>query len=654
MVPHLQDMEVADLAKFLIQANEAYHNGDKPIMTDSEYDTLFERLKELDPKNKALTDVGAEPVKGTKKVTLPYYLGSMNKITPDDSKLQKWSEKYPFNRAEGYVISDKLDGISALLTLEQGKANKNMKLYTRGDGSVGQDISRTLKYISGIDQIKVSNNNNAFGFVAVRGELIVSRKDFVNVKKIRPDTPNSRNFVAGCMNAKKTSADVAKYIQFVAYELVEPELTPLEQMKWLEQNKFKTVHNTQLKSPLSIEELSSTLLKRRVESEFEVDGIIVTHNRIHARKKGENPSHSVAFKSAAFVDRAETFVQDIEWNPSKDGYLYPRVRISPIQIGGVTVQYVTGNNASFIVKNGIGVGAKIVVIRSGDVIPKIVEVMERVEPTLPPASSWEWDSTRTHIKVKNAGDNKEVEIQRLLYFFDNIASVKSHGVKFGVITKLYEAGHTSIGSILSITEQDLRKVPGFKDKSIANLLESLKHIRENMTCMDIMVGSNTFGRGIAGKKLQAVLQEYPNFLNGLITIDDLLKVKGVAKTTASSIVEGVATVKIFIKENKLESYCSTDAAEEQVRKAEDEMKQLNIVVKQLDNKKVIFTGFRDDDLQKCAVAHGASFPSKLTKATDYLVYDENNEKKSATKIQQANVWKLNVMERRTFERMVKC
>jgi NAD-dependent DNA ligase len=121
------------------------------------------------------------------------------------------------------------------------------------------------------------------------------------------------------------------------------------------------------------ETLSETLQEWRKSSPYEIDGIIVSDDRVYPRMSG-NPDHSFAFKMVLSDQVAETHVVDVIWTASKDGYLKPRVQVMPVRVGGVTIQYATGFNAEFIEKNKIGVGAVIQIIRSGDVIPYIQSV----------------------------------------------------------------------------------------------------------------------------------------------------------------------------------------------------------------------------------------------------------------------------------------
>ena len=340
-------------------------------MTDNQYDIIKEYVEEKYPKNEIVKQIGA-PVTGKNKVELPYYMGSMDKIKPDTNALIKWKAKY-----DGpYIISAKLDGISGLYSTE----NVVEKLYTRGNGVVGQDISMFIPYL------KLPKLNQAKD-VTLRGELIIDRNVFE--KKYKDKFANPRNFVAGIMNSKNVDTNKIADIHFVAYEVIKPELKPSEQMKMLEKINIYTVLNETHKD-ITNEMLSELLMKVRSTYKYESDGIIVANDKSYQRQN-KNPEHAFAFKMVISDQIAEAKVVDVIWSPSKSGFLKQRVRIEPIQLGGVRIEYATGFNGSFIENNKIGIGAKIQLIRSGDVIPYIREVIEPADAPKMPNVEYHWN-----------------------------------------------------------------------------------------------------------------------------------------------------------------------------------------------------------------------------------------------------------------------
>jgi len=220
-------LPIKQLIDILQFAADNYYNTDELILSDYQYDTLLEILTERDPKNPFLAKVGA-PIEGSGAVKLPYWLGSMDKIKPTDKKLDRWLTK--FNGP--YVISDKLDGISGLMVVKfENGFLMGYNLYTRGDGITGQNITKLMNYINMSDCVtKCIKLHKKYGYaeISLRGELIMKQSVF-NSKYAR-EYPKARSLVAGCVNAasfaesKSFNPNIAKDIDFLAYEVVSPVL----------------------------------------------------------------------------------------------------------------------------------------------------------------------------------------------------------------------------------------------------------------------------------------------------------------------------------------------------------------------------------------------------------------------------------------------
>ena len=206
------------LQKILETSREAYYN-DEPIITDNEYDIFKEYMEKKDSKNVEVTAIGAD-VKAD-KVKLPYFMGSMDKIKPDTNAIERWKKQF----TGPYVISSKLDGVSGLYSTEGTPA-----LYTRGNGKVGQDISKFIGKLHMPEPQNIPQN------IVVRGEFII-RQDIFKVY-YGANFSNARNFVSGVINSKSPSIEKLGHVDFVAYELIKPELKPSDQFEFLKKNGF--------------------------------------------------------------------------------------------------------------------------------------------------------------------------------------------------------------------------------------------------------------------------------------------------------------------------------------------------------------------------------------------------------------------------------
>jgi NAD-dependent DNA ligase len=225
--------------------------------------------------------------------------------------------------------------------------------------------------------------------VCLRGELIMSKKNF---EKYKHHYSNPRNLVAGIVNAKYPSVS-PEDIDLIVYELIEPRYKPSEYLKILSDWKFNVVPYTILKK-ISIRILNNILEYRKKNSNYEIDGIVVLQDSVHPRNTTRNPKYSFAFKGQSV--RAVVKVIEVLWKPTKDKYLIPRVRFQKTNISGVELEYATGFNAKFIKDNKIGPGARIIVARSGNVIPQIVGVIKPTYPSFPNVK-YSWDRNLVNI-----------------------------------------------------------------------------------------------------------------------------------------------------------------------------------------------------------------------------------------------------------------
>jgi NAD-dependent DNA ligase/DNA polymerase/3'-5' exonuclease PolX len=540
----LEHLPEKQLAEMLIKANDVYYNTRTTLMTDNEYDIVKEYVEKKYPKNEVLDKIGA-PVQTKNKVTLPYQMPSMDKIKPDTNALANWKTKYK----GPYVLSCKLDGVSGMYNTENGEA----KLYTRGDGKVGQDISHLIK------TLKLPQTSNFAGSTgtkfadsgfAVRGEFVLPKKLFDEKYKIR--FANPRNLVSGIINSK-TIDEKARDLHFVAYEIIHPQMKPREQMAKLKELGFEVVQNRrEPQQNLTNEMLSETLMDWRTNYEYEIDGVIVANDAVYKREEG-NPEHAFAFKMVISDQMAEAKVVDVLWTPSKSGYLKPRVRIEPIKLGGVTIEYATGFNGEFIETNKIGIGAVIQIIRSGDVIPHIKSVTTPAEHTKMPTVPYHWTSTHVDIVIDDVEEDETVREKNITAFF---TTIEVDGLSTGNVKRLIKAGYNSVAKILHMNKSDYNGIDGFKVKMIDKIYDGIKDKVNAASLLMIMDASNKFGRGISMKKMKPIMEAYPDILTSSdgaeYKFERLIKIKGVGKENAKGFVDNIPNFMSFLRECGLE------------------------------------------------------------------------------------------------------
>lgn len=625
----LDSLPIDKIAKIIEKADKEYHANAQPLFSDAIYDFIKEYLKDKDATNKVLTKVGAQPK--TKKTKLPYWMGSMDKIKADPKSLENFKQKFPGS----YVVTDKLDGISALLHIK----DDTVALYSRGDGAIGQDITNLLNFVGGIPNI-----NDLFNFsrkydneLAIRGELLITKKHFES--KLKDKGANARNMVSGIVNAKVPDQTILKYVKFVAFSVLHPvQIKQSEQLKLLNSFGFQTVTFTVVKGDkMNVEDLSSILIDRRKKSSYEIDGLVVYHDEPHVQDIGKNPTYAFAFKSMLTMDSAEVMVTDVIWNVSKDGYLIPVVEFDPVKLSGVVVKRATGFNGEYIHSNNIGPGATIVVTRSGDVIPYIVRVLKATQPKMP-SHSFKWTSTKKDIVL--VAENKEQQMKVIENFFTKL---DVPGVKAGTIKKMYMAGLDTLPKILSAQVQDIIAIDGFQEKSAHTIVDNIQQKLKSMSCIELMDASNAFGRGFGAKKLKMIVDKLPGIENNeyLPTVQELMAIDGVSNTTATAFIEGITAYRKFVKSTKIT--CKS-------QKRSDRNNTENITAKKLlfDEQQIVFTGFRNKSLQDYIEINGGKVTNTISKKVTILVTKDDNS--ISTKIDSARKLGIQVLSLGNFLR----
>tara|TARA_Y100000389_G_scaffold171916_1_gene179910 strand:+ start:2839 stop:5766 length:2928 start_codon:yes stop_codon:yes gene_type:complete len=597
-----QQTMIEDLVSKIKEASDAYYNG-KAILSDFEFDRLQEQLQSIDPNNPVLSEIGA-PIKDGKKVELPFFMPSMDKVKPES--IEKWLKKY----TQEYVISAKLDGVSAMYI----KSDKGEFLYTRGNGIMGQDISILLPYIN----IHRKFDKN----IVVRGELIISDENFE--KHFTNENANARNTVSGLISQKKPNEKYLKYVDFVCYEVIQPSLKPLEQFQFSDKIGLNTVKYEYYKN-LDVSLVQKILLDWRKDYKYSIDGIIITQNSIYKRTK-ENPKHSVAFKMIMQDQKAVSKVTTISWQISKHGLAKPVVNIEPTKIGGVVIRKISGQNAKFIKENKIGPKAVVEVVRRGDVIPYIEKIVTPSKLSGLPDFDYTWTDTQVDIFVKN---NDEMEEKKILAF---ITGYEVDGIGIGVIQKLRKNGFQTLKTILNIEKDDLLKIDGFGIKKSEKILEGIQKMKKEFhtNIPKFMALSGCFGRGMGEKKITEVISKYPHILQDYIVdkeddlITNVMEVPGFSTKTSTQFVLGISSFKEFCDEIdvRLDIKSQTKTQSKSQSKSQT-----------LSGNSFLFTGFRDKNLEKEIIEKGGDIKSSLSKSTTYLIVKD--ETINNTKTQKA-------------------
>lgn len=555
-------------------ADDMYHNRGTSPLTDDQYDLLKDTLEERDPDRKAV--VGAKIRDGDNRTRLPFWLGSMDKVkmepeydgksaaqitalfkkaqkamgtmTGSDQirnqedlieKIQRHLKQLTviskwFDTHKGpYAIEDKLDGVSCLLTYKKGE----LKLYTRGDGIVGADISYLAPYLTTIPKTFPEDVN-------VRGELVMPKDVFQTAYAGKYANP--RNLVAGKVGAKEVKEGLAD-INFVAYEIVgEGRMAePSQQLARLKELGFLVVHN-ELVTSTTPQALAAMFIARKQNSPYEVDGLIVTNDRPYYRNTSGNPTYAFAFKMLLSI--AVATVVRVIWGITRWCKLQPRVEIEPVELLGTTVTFATGKNARFIERNGIGPGAVIRITKGGEVIPDIIGVVEKTQPQLPePPCEWKWNNTGVDLIALNE-ECGNVCIEILKWFFHDL---EFKGVGPSRVTQLYRAGLDNVFRILLADKATIQRA-GFGPGQTTEIYNSIrKKLAEGLDLPRVLAASGVLGEGIGRKRIEELMTMYPNILETQKGMTQkgrkkiVLSVPGFADLTATTVAKNLPWAATF-------------------------------------------------------------------------------------------------------------
>jgi len=580
-------------------AVEAYYAG-KPIMTDDQFDRLENRIKKEDPNWVGFKRAGTNKVTKKTKIKLSHFMPSLSKCYPHEIDGWLGARKGP------WIITPKLDGSSVQATYRNGRL---VQLVTRGDGVTGKDITFLAKYTTLPQKIRVSE-------MVVRCEAIMTRDNWKNhYSKV---SENPRNLVAGVLN-RKLDADSEHQLRHVRFVVLGVFGMPYrEGLAQAVACGFEVVHHV-LKRQLSGEYLSQLLTRRRTSYQYEIDGLVVVPaNRVFEYENEERPKWTTAFKENLSDDDAPTVkVLQVIWQTSRAGRLTPKIEIEPTRLDGVTITHATAHNAHWLLENGVGVGAKIKLVRSGGVIPKIQRVVRKAKPALPDCE-YKWVGKYLY-QVRP--DEQTSKYKRAEYF---LTTCGVEGIRYKTLVKigLDVVGLCKLSSAKLGAQQGYLLKRGFKGKSAENIISSLAALQKGVELRNLLVGSGVFTMVVGDKKLSAIEAEVP--LERLVRkgADAAAGIKGMGGKTLEVLERGLQDFRPFY--DQIKEYIPVKAHKKE--KAVDRSNTpLNGMI-------ATWTGYRDKQQEQEWVANGgivASFSAK----TQVLFYKEGG--KASSKIETA-------------------
>ena len=521
-----ESLTVSGLVKVLKYLDWRYEEMNNSPVSDEHHDIMVDVLKERAPKNKYLQETGVEvakPVKGQKadkdKVKLPVRMPSLDKLKPGSSKLRRWLEP-----AGAYCITDKLDGISLEIVYEKGLP---VKAYTRGNGTIGKDRSVIIPHL------RIPKKITDKSRFILRAEVLMSKAKFM--AKYHEDAggeyKDGRNMGGGLIN-RNDKHKALKEFRVVCFEILEGKGASSKQSAQLKQLttmgftvvKYKVVKN------VTEQELSAYHDKRRKQSSIQLDGIVVFKDEPYKRPASGLPKYGMAYKQNLLENMKDVKITRIEWRVTRFGRLHPRIHIDPIKLGNVTVKHFTGHNAYYILhgikkeerkssfkSKPLNVGATIRVVRSGDVIPFIVEVVKPSKKASEPDVPFDIDGVQYVLKTADHDGHTEVQAKAIMQFFKALGI---EGIQRGNVDKMIGAGYGEVKTIIKMEVKDFLHIDGFKMKTATKLHANLQHGLADLTFSKLAQASNLF-QGFGERRLDAIGIKYPDIMDRAWTKSEL-------------------------------------------------------------------------------------------------------------------------------------
>ena len=581
--------------KGLIDFLSEYYYNDESLVSDKTFNQLENIYKEI------YGEYEAEwPLPRGKTVTLPYHLSSLKKMI-EENEINNWIRNHPGY----YLLQDKIDGITLLLVSKMVNNKRITSLYTHGDGVEGKDISHVLPYLN-LPKIDYD--------IAIRGEGVYKLEVF---EQYKDRFKNPRNMITGTLTAKKSfDPKIVKNLSFFAYQIRSERNKPLDDLIKLQELGFD-VPEYKLVNEISKDILEDYFLERKAVAVTEIDGTVVYQNVIidYPTIKGKLPSQVIAFKTDTGGEVADTIVTEVTWKASKHRKLKPTVHYDNVVFKAADLKRATGHNARYIVDNNIGIGAVIRIKRSGDVIPYIIDVIKPAPdgPDLPDENihgKYEWNENDVEFILLE--DNDEVRANKLKHFLVTL-KVKKAGPKR--IESIVESGIKTIKDLLNSTPEQLSKLSGIGINLATQILDDIKDKITNVPLARILDASDIFP-GIGERRFETILEVHPDLLNyGYDNpnkiVEMIIQISGFGDILSKIIAYNLSTFINWLYDNP-----------------SIVIEKPKIINNGRNNKfageTVVFSGFRDPDLQRLIREEKGSVTSTVTGKTTILVQKDLN------------------------------
>ena len=553
---HAKD-KIKKLSDKLNKYSHLYYVKNEPAIADSEFDKLILELKKLEnqypefiTKDSPTQRIGAKIQSRFNKVRHAKKMLSLQAAHNREDTLafdKRNREKLQVTELE-YAAEPKLDGLSIELRYEDGIFIQGS---TRGDGSMGEDITTNLKTVR---SIPLELNKKEIKHLVVKGEVVMFIKDFNHLNKENTVSnlqtfANPRNAAAGSLRQLDASVTASRKLQSFIYEVIEVSdkkpKTQKDVLDFLKECGFKVNSETKLlKNIDKAIEYHDIMEKKRDKIDYEIDGVVIKVNNLEYHdvmgQRSTSPRWAVAYK---FEPRKEmTVIEDIVTQVGRMGTLTPVALLKPVEVGGVTVSRATLHNMDEIKRKDIKIHDKVKIQRAGDVIPQVVSVDKQArsgkeKDFIMPKKCPACNSLVVHEDVYyfcTGGIACRAQIKEGIKHFASKDALDIAGLSDKTVELFYEKGLVkSIPEIFNLTKDDLLKLPGWKEKSSNNLINAIKESKKtNLSRFIFSLGIRHVGKHLA----EILAGEYKNIdILKKATKEELININEVGPKVAESI-----------------------------------------------------------------------------------------------------------------------
>ena len=663
--------QIEKLREEIRRHEDLYYVQDNPEISDAEYDALLDKLQKLEQQNpdqitpdSPTQRVGGKPAEGFSQVVHRRPMLSLDnsynleELRAFDQRCQRLAD----GKRVDYVAELKIDGLSLSLHYEKQLLVRGV---TRGDGRIGEDVSlnaRTIRSIPLKLRAEIANLKSAGADLEVRGEAFIPRKVFerINAEREEQDEPrfaNPRNAAAGTIRQLDPKITASRKLEMFAYDLLAGERKPFsthwDALNWLESAGFKVSPERKLCHTIDeVIEFAATIEARRDDLDYEIDGLVVKVNSTALQDEfgttNKAPRWAIAYKYAA--RQATTQVLSIHVQVGRTGALTPVANLEPVVLAGTTVARATLHNPDEVKRLGIRIGDWVLIEKGGDVIPKVLKVIESKRtgeekpfsmPKKCPVCGGEISKPEGEVVSRCVAADCPAQLMGRLLHFASRRAMRIEGLGESLVDQFVASGKVhDAGDLYSLTLDDIASLERMAKKSASNLLaqiEASKH-RE--------LSNLIYALGIrhVGDRTATTLARQFGSLEALskATVEELDDVPEIGLTVAQSVRDW------FDDPGNVELCKRLTAAG-----VRTEMEQTSEPVDEtLAGKLFVLTGtlseYNRDEARAAIEARGGRVTSSVSKKTDYVVAGEE----AGSKLDKAKELGVSVIDEAAFTQLL--